>query len=115
VELEELAREIAARIVLAGRSRAVVRIFAGERMSDLLEQARPGTLLVTRLSTTHLACLAELMDVPALCLAGGSEPSPELLGTASEAGTAVLVSALEPEAVLARGQACLEAGEVPRR
>jgi hypothetical protein len=115
VELEELARELASHIVLAGRNRAVDRIFAGERMSDLLEQAGPGTLLVTRLSNTHLARLAELMDVPALCLVGGSQPSPELLKAAAEAGTAVLVSTLEPEAALARGRACLETGGAPRR
>jgi len=113
VELRRLAREIGARILADGgssRESEVQRIFAGERMSDLLEQAGPGTLLVTRLASTHLARLAELMDVPALCLAGGTEPSPELLAAAAQVGTAVLVSALEPEAILAHGRSCLGPG-----
>jgi hypothetical protein len=115
VEIEEFAREIGARFLAGARGGGEIhRLFVGERMSDLLEQAGPGTLLVTRLSNAHLVRLAELMDVPALCLAGGARPSPELLAAAQRVGTAVLVSSLEPEAVLAIGRIRLEAkGEGP--
>jgi serine kinase of HPr protein (carbohydrate metabolism regulator) len=79
-------------------------------MSDLLEQAAADTLLVTHLANTHLARMAGLMDVPALCLAGGATPSAELLQAAAEAGTAVLVSPVGAAETLALVQACLDEG-----
>jgi len=49
------------------------RVYAGDRISDLLAHASRQTLLVTNLSSALLVCAAELMDVPAVCLVGGRE------------------------------------------
>ena len=65
-------------------------MYAGDRMSDLLERARPDTLLVTRLANPHLFRMAELMDVPAVCLVLGEAPGPELLQAADASGIALL-------------------------
>jgi hypothetical protein len=79
----DLARRIGARVVAGVRpGRTVDRVYAaqygpvrGDRISDLLTHASQTTLLVTNLSSALLACVAELMDVPAICLVGGQDPA----------------------------------------
>jgi hypothetical protein len=115
LDLDQLACEIEARVLQPGRGGEIRQVYAGDRMSDLLEHASPETLLVTNLANAHLARLAALMDVPALCLAGGAEPPPELLETAAEAGTAVLVSPADAASILARGREWLQRQGANRR
>ncbi len=93
MKLEELAKIIDARMLQPARKETteITHIFAGDKMSDLLAQAGPGTLLVTSLANTQLTCVAELMDCPALCLVDGVDPDPRLLEAAARASTAVLV------------------------
>ena len=93
MKLEELIEVIDVRMFQpAGRRETeIVRVFAGDKMSALLEQAGPQTVLVTNLAGAQLACVAELMDCPALCLVGGAEPEPQLLEAAARAETAVVV------------------------
>jgi len=81
----DLARRIGARVVAGVRpGRTVDRVYAaqygraywpGDRISDLLEHASQTTLLVTNLSSALLACVAELVNVPAICLVGGQDPA----------------------------------------
>ena len=61
-------------------------------MGDLIAGAASNTLLVTSLNNNQLIRVAELMDVPGICLVGGAEPSSELLSRAAASGTAILVS-----------------------
>ena len=54
------------------RSAQIAKIYAGDRVSDLLDQASDTTLLVTNLMSLQLIRLAELMDVPAVCFVNGA-------------------------------------------
>jgi hypothetical protein len=97
MKLEELVEAIEGRVLQPGgkRSTEIARVFAGDKMSALLEQAGPQTMLVTSLANTQLAFVAELMDCPALCLVDGTEPEPNLLEAAARCETAVVVSSLD--------------------
>jgi len=109
----ELAQTIGARVLLPGKAGhgEIARICAGDRMSDLLEQAASDTLLVTRLSNPHLARVAELMDVPGICLVQNIAPEPGLLSAAAACGTALMVSPLELEETCRRLERGLLAGK----
>ena len=92
--LEELARRTGTRLVLPGRrpDAEIARVVAGDRMSDLLERAGPDALLVTPLANPHLFRMAELMDVPGICLVRHPEPGPGLLEAACACGAALLLT-----------------------
>ncbi|MCX5674940.1 MAG: DRTGG domain-containing protein [Planctomycetota bacterium] len=93
----DLARRIGARVVAEGHppGRTVDRVYAGDRISDLLTHASQTTLLVTNLSSALLVCVAELMDVPAICLVGGQDPTPEILAKARAQGMFLMVSSAD--------------------
>jgi hypothetical protein len=94
MKLTCLSEKIGARVVQHGRAEDVEikRFYAGDKMSDLLEQATEETLLVTTLSNMQLLRVAGLMDVPGICLLNDVVPGPELLKSSIEHGTAILVS-----------------------
>jgi hypothetical protein len=68
------------------------RVYASDRMSDLLNHVSDTTLLVTNLVNSALSRLIELMDVPAICLLNGVEVEGVLAGVAQEHGTVLLVA-----------------------
>ena len=93
MKLMELARSIGAKVInSADRQRDVDHVYAGDRVSDLLDHASGSTLLVSNLTSEQLGRIAELMDVPVICLVNGHQPGEEELKLMSEHGTAVLVS-----------------------
>ena len=94
MNLAYLARKIGARVVTEGNSpnHVIDNIYAGDRISDLLTHASRKTLLVTNLSSALLVCVAELMDVPAVCLVGGQPPAPEIVSAAKAHGMFLMVS-----------------------
>ncbi len=94
MNLEQLAQEIGAHIETpATPERAdIERVYAGDRMSDLLGAASERTLLATHIANCGLLRLIELMDVPAICFANGATPDPAVVEAARETGTALLVS-----------------------
>jgi hypothetical protein len=94
MNLEDLARRIGAQVVTRGRAADVPidRIYAGDRISDLLNQASESTLVVTNLAGPQLVRAAELMDVPAICLVGGRAPQAEMLAAAGAHGVLLMVS-----------------------
>jgi len=92
----------------------ITRIHVSDTMSDLIEHAAAKTLLVTTLHNSQLVRVAELMDVPAICLAGGADPQPELLARARAAGTAILVSRTGLEETCRLLEACAAGVEVTR-
>ena len=70
----------------------VERVYAGDRISDLLNHASETTLLVSNLAGAQLIRLADLMDVPAICLVGGLQPDAEFVSAAESHGMVVMVS-----------------------
>ncbi len=93
--LDELANRISARVLVAGRGRQPIerdQVYAGDRISDLLNAAGEHTLLVTNLASAHLTRVAELMDIAAICLVAGQTPDPAMLAAAREHGTLLMVS-----------------------
>jgi hypothetical protein len=94
MKLEELAKAIDAKVVTPARGVTVEadQVYAGDRISDLLNAAGENVLLVTNLASSHLLRVAELMEVPGICLVGRQEPDAAMLQTAQEHGTLLMVS-----------------------
>ena len=94
MKLSDLIESIGARVltVRPHPDTEIEGIYAGDKISDLLSQGTAGTLLVTKLTGVQILRVAELMDVPALCLLGGITPEPELISAAAAHGTVLLVS-----------------------
>jgi hypothetical protein len=70
MKLETLTEKIGARILHQGccTSSDIARFYAGDKMSDLLNQASATTLIVTNLLNSQLLRFADIMDVPGICL-----------------------------------------------
>jgi hypothetical protein len=94
MKIEEIARCIGATVLQAGSpgDRVIRHVYAGDRISDLIERSTAETLLVTNISNAQLIRVAELMDVPGICVTGGVLPDPALLSAASRTGTAILAA-----------------------
>jgi hypothetical protein len=94
MNLEKLAERIGAKILILGGagSAEIDRVYAGDRISDLLNHASDKTLLVTNLTSAHILRVAELMDVPGICLLNAFTPEPEVIDVAEKHGTAIMVS-----------------------
>jgi hypothetical protein len=94
MKVDELAERTSMQLMspLEDAGTEVSRVYAADTMSELIAHASSGTLLVTHLDNAQLARVADLMDVPALCLVDGAQPGRELLEAAHRAGTAVMVS-----------------------
>jgi redox-sensing transcriptional repressor len=94
MKLEDLAESIGARIITPGRpgGTEVTKIYAGDRVSDLLNEASDKTLLVSNLASVQMLRVAELMDVPGICFVNGIEPDAEMTALASENQTLLMVS-----------------------
>lgn len=110
MRIEELSRAIEARLIVPGSAHNpdVGRAYAGSTMSDLIANASPQTLLITSLNNPQLIRVAELMDVPGICLVNGNEPSADFISHARRAGTVLLVSASGLRETSERIAACLE-------
>ncbi len=94
MSLRELADHLGAKNLTPALSLdvPVTRAWSGDRMSDLISEAQPGTLLVTNLDGAQLLRVAELMDVAAICFSASATPRPETIAAAQEQGTVLLAS-----------------------
>ena len=94
MKLEDLAHEIGARVITPGRAGGteVAKIYAGDRVSDLLNEASDKTLLVSNLASVQLLRVAELMDVPGICFVNDVDPDADVIDLARQNGTLLLVS-----------------------
>jgi len=94
MKLEDLAGLIGARIVTPGApgGTEIAKIYAGDRVSDLLNEASDKTLLVSNVASVQMLRVAELMDVPGICFVNGVEPDAEVVALARENGTLLMVS-----------------------
>lgn len=96
MQLDELAKRVGVEVLTPGRRVEVQAetIYAGDRISDLLNAAAENVLLVSNLPGSHLLRLAELMDVPGICLVNGQHPENPLIETARKHGTLLMVSSV---------------------
>ena len=94
MKLDTLAKNIGANVLNNGNSAdiEVDRIYAGDTMSDLLNEASATTLLVTNLVNPQLIRIVDIMDVPGICFLNGVIPEPELIDTAIKCRTMIIVS-----------------------
>ncbi|MCX6373390.1 MAG: redox-sensing transcriptional repressor Rex [Actinobacteria bacterium] len=94
MKLEDLAHNIGARVITPGRpgGTEIAKIYAGDRVSDLLNEASDQTLLVSNLASVQLLRVAELMDVPGICFVNDVEPDADVVELARQNGTLLLVS-----------------------
>jgi redox-sensing transcriptional repressor len=94
MKLEDLATNIGARIVTQGApgGTTVAKVYAGDRVSDLLNEASEKTLLVSNLASVQMLRVAELMDVPGICFVNGIEPDAEMIQLARDNDTLLMVS-----------------------
>ncbi len=94
MKLEELAAGIGADVVTPGRpgGTTVARVYAGDRVSDLLNEASDKTLLVSNLASVQMIRVAELMDVPGICFVNGVRPDAGMIELARENHTLLMVS-----------------------
>jgi redox-sensing transcriptional repressor len=96
MKMQELAQKIGALVLTAGDSglRTVTKIYAGDRVSDLLNEASDQTLLVTNLVNVQMVRMAELMEVPGICFVDGVDPGREVIDLANQNNTLLMVSPL---------------------
>ena len=94
MRLDRLAEKLGLSVVEGRRAHQlrVDRAYAGDRISDILNQASDTTLIVTNLANSSVVRVIELMDVPGVCLLNGIQPDAELVEAAREHGAALLVS-----------------------
>jgi len=93
MKLDDLALRIGAKVLTPGPAEArITRIYAGDRVSDLLNEASSTTLLVTNLANLQMLRVAELMEVPGICFVEGVEPEREVVELAARNHTMLMVS-----------------------
>ncbi len=94
MKLFDLARKIGATILTnsASQEMCIDHVYAGDRISDLLNHAGEKTLLVSNLASSQLVRLAELMDVSGLCMVNGHMPDAAVIQAANSHGTVIMVS-----------------------
>ena len=94
ITLSQLAERLGAQIFEGkrGGKRQIDRVYAGDRVSDLLNQASDTTLIVTNLANSSVVRIIQLMDVPGICLLNGVQPGPELIQAAKDHHAPIIVS-----------------------
>ena len=94
MKLEDLATSIGANVVTPGKpgGTTVAKVYAGDRVSDLLNEASDKTLLVSNLASVQMLRVAELMDVPGICFVNGIQPDAEMVELAQDNDTLLMVS-----------------------
>jgi len=92
--LDILVKNIGARVLTPKElsNIQINRVYAGDKMSELLNEASDDTLLVTNLNSEQLIRIAQLMDVPAICLVRGITPHLEVIDKLSRCSTVLLSS-----------------------
>jgi hypothetical protein len=108
MNLIELAENVGAKVVNTECcQREAEYVYAGDRVSDLLEHASNNTLIVSNLASGQLMRIAELMEVAGICLVNSHQPAKEDLQFMSEHGIAVLVSPVGLFETCGRAYKCL--------
>lgn len=94
MELEKLSEALNARIINAPRNKniEIKNFYAGEKISELLNEACSRTLIVSRIINLHIIRVAEILDIPAICLTNNFTPDEEMTKWANDAGVVLMVS-----------------------
>ncbi|MHB1034521.1 MAG: hypothetical protein ACYC35_05980 [Pirellulales bacterium] len=94
MDIHALAERIGARVLTTVKPALaeVRRVYAGDRVSDLLNEASDSTLLVSNLVGEPLLRVAELMGAAGICFVNGRVPEPNLVDEADQRGTVLLSS-----------------------
>ena len=95
MRLSELAAKIGAKILTnepKAAEKDIARVYAGDNISGMLNAASETTLLVTNIANKAINRVAELLDVPGVCLVGGVDPSVDVVDWAQRHGTVLMVS-----------------------
>jgi hypothetical protein len=112
----ELAQRIGAQVLNpAIQDSQIEHVYAGDRVSDLLDHASGSTMLVSNLTSGQLIRIAELMEVAGICLVNGHRPCEEDLKMMAEHGVAVLVSPVGLFETCGRVYKCLFEKNAERR
>lgn len=94
MKLEDLARNIGAELISPGKpgGTKIAKVYAGDRVSDLLNEASDETLLVSNLASLQMLRVAELMDVPGICFVNDTRPDADMVDLARQNDTLLMVS-----------------------
>jgi len=109
MKLEELARKIGAKVLNFSKPLDVEinRFYAGDKISELLNRASERTLVVSNIINPHIFRVAELVDIPAICLLNDFIPEQDILNAAVEHGTVLMVSPVDMSGTVNRLFSCL--------
>ena len=109
MKLHMLTEAIGAKILHQGRctTHDIVCFYAGDKMSDLLNQASESTLIVTNLVNAQLLRFADIMDVPGICLLNNVSLTDDMTAMIHEHTTTILVSPGNMEETCERLRQCL--------
>ena len=115
MEIGEIARLTGGELIVRPPEEKVriARLVASNTMSDLIANAGRDTLVLTTLNNSQLIRVAELMEVPCICLAASASPGPDLVAGVRACGAALLVSPLTFAEAQGRLQAALGASGGP--
>lgn len=95
MNIQDIIKTSGIEIVVSGEKMDIERVFAGDRISDLIHSANEKTLIITHLNHISLVQLFNIFEVPAICLITDTDPICELIESAKENKAFLLVSSLE--------------------
>ena len=90
--LREIIETLQAKVLFNNRGDevAVERAGASDLMSDVLASVKPGSLLLTGLTTPPTVYTAEIGDIPVICYVSGKRPPKETLQLAQQKNVILL-------------------------
>ena len=110
MKLNTIADKIDAKVLHQGKffENEILRFYAGDKMSDLLNEASETTLIVTNLANPQLLRFAEIMDVPGICLLNSTDPPGDVIKAVNRLGTTIIVAPHDMSETCERLQQCLD-------
>jgi len=107
--LTELAERIGAKLLLPVQPHDIEidKFYADDRISELIVNTCPRTLVVSDIINPHILRVAKLVDVRAICLLNGLIPESEMIDAAKEHETVLMISPLDKLATVKRLCQCL--------
>jgi len=110
MKVDTVAEKLLAKILTPSKvcEKEIRRFCAFERISELLNGVTSDTLLVSGKLNPQLLRVAELFEVPAICILGDTFPDPEMIKAAIENETMLMVSSLGKKEVCERLTRCLD-------
>lgn len=95
MNIQDIIKALGIELIVKGEKIEIEKVFAGDRISDLIFSANKNTLIITHLNHISLVQLFNIFEVPAICLVTNSDPIHELIESAKENKAFLMVSSLE--------------------